>query len=112
METVHRECKDLTRVLFEKSNGNSLFFKTLLKNIYFERLLYFDKKSMKWMWNLSQIEMLPFSTDIIELITARFKRIPKDFQYIVQCASCIGLHFDIQTLCLLLDKTEVNNLFF
>ena len=106
-EVVHRKAKDLATVLSERSQGNPLFLRLFLRTLYSEKLLYFDKEKGRWEWKLEEIEKMVLSANLAELAAIRFSDVPKRFKEILNYASCIGDKFDLESLSVVMDNSQV-----
>jgi serine/threonine protein kinase len=58
----------LTGMLFEKTRGNPLFFKTMLGTLHSDGHLFFDYESKAWAWNRSAISAMPHADNVVEML--------------------------------------------
>jgi PAS domain S-box-containing protein len=92
------DCRDLGRVLFEKSGGNPLYYRQLLYALETDDLLTFDRDSERWAWRDYQIQKVRSRGNIVDLMVERLRALPADTRHIISRAACLGGHFDLATL--------------
>ena len=114
MESV----KSLAEMVMTKTRGNPFFVNEFLKTLYAEGLLQFQhpqssvisgcKKAETrgfWQWEVSQIETLGITDNVVELMISKLKKLPKTTQNVLQLAACIGSEFDLNTLASVCQET-------
>ncbi|MBF2088891.1 MAG: AAA family ATPase [Synechococcales cyanobacterium K44_A2020_017] len=100
-DTLHCDrtlVEPLSHLLFEKTQGNPFFLNQLLKSLYHDHLLTFDRSTKAWQWDLSQIQALDITENVVEFMVAAIQRLPVPVQTTLQLASCVGNRFDLKTL--------------
>lgn len=97
------KCRPLCEIIYNKTRGNPFFTNQLLTFLYEEGLLYVDSKGGTWDWNLDKIRSLDVSDNVIDLLIAKLNKCSQEMQKILQTAACIGSHFDIQLLSMIMD---------
>jgi predicted ATPase/serine phosphatase RsbU (regulator of sigma subunit)/tRNA A-37 threonylcarbamoyl transferase component Bud32 len=109
--------KPLAEMVVRKTRGNPFFVNEFLKTLYTEGLLKFqqpqtsisrDKKEENrgfWQWDVSQIEALGITNNVVELMISKLKKLPESTQNILQLAACIASEFDLRTLTLVCEET-------
>jgi predicted ATPase/signal transduction histidine kinase/predicted Ser/Thr protein kinase len=91
----------LAKFVHKKTGGNPIFLKQFLLALHSEGLLKFDSKEGQWTWDLDAINRLQISDNIVDLMMAKIKRLPKETQEIIKLAACIGNSFDANLLRLI-----------
>lgn len=107
-DTLKRKPKDtfhLSNLIYRKTKGNPFFVNQLLISIYQKGGFRFNENEMQWDWNLSEIEQLQISTNVVEFLVAKLKELPENALAILKNASCLGNCFDLKTLYLISDKS-------
>ncbi|MEY3867096.1 MAG: hypothetical protein RLZZ338_987 [Cyanobacteriota bacterium] len=114
--------KPLAEMVMTKTRGNPFFVNEFLKTLYAEGLLKFIPPQVFliggenqgenrgfWQWELSQIEALGITDNVVELMIGKLKKLPESTQKVLQLAACIGSEFDLNTLTVVCEKntTEV-----
>lgn len=113
-DTLHSnlaEVKSLAELVMHKTNGNPFFVNEFLKTLYGDKLLNFDFASRTWRWDISQIEAMNITDNVVELMISKLKKLPLNTQHILRLAACVGAEFDLNTLAIICEKpaTEVFN---
>lgn len=90
--------KLLSSLIFQKTMGNPLFIKQLLQVLYREKLLYFDKKTRTWSWDLSIIKKFKFSSDILDSLRKKTTSLPEKYQKLLKICSCLRENFSAEML--------------
>lgn len=92
----------LAELLFKKTAGNPYFLKEFIKSLYAENLIYFDRASFVWKWDLSKIQRRKFSDNAAEFMSQKVLELPDNSLYILKVASVLGNRFELNDLSLLL----------
>ena len=93
-------CEPLTRVIFERTEGNPFFFTQFLDALYKEGVLRQDPQEHVWRWDLAQIKSRDFADNVADLMAGKLRRLPKPAQEALQLAACLGNKFDLRHLAL------------
>lgn len=92
------ETKALAKLVEAKTCGNPFFIGQFLKMLDSRALLRFDQRTGKWRWSLSEIEAQHATDNVLELLSARIKKLSPRTRDVIERAACIGSRFDISTL--------------
>jgi histidine kinase len=101
-----REERALIDLIYNKSQGNPFFIKVFLNAVHAERMLLFDFDILQWTWDAAKISRLRFGDNIIELMTGRIQKLPDETQKILMLAACLGYHFNLKLLTVILHETS------
>lgn len=82
----------------EKTRGNAFFLKRFLESLNETRLLRFDPDRSQWTWDLSAIQALPMTENVVDFVADEIRRMPEGVKTELGVASCIGNSFDLATL--------------
>ena len=88
----------LTRLLYEKTEGNPLYMNELLGSLQKDGAFQFRATEGRWDFNLEQVRKAAVSESIAELIVGRLQALPAASQAILKAAACVGSQFDLRTL--------------
>jgi len=102
-ETLYRELdlvQTLAKLVIEKTRGNPFFVNEFLKSLYTEKLLIFEPSCRGWQWDISQIEGMDITDNVVELMIGKLKKLLEFTQHILCLAACLGAEFDLQTLAI------------
>ncbi len=113
-QTLHSDrakVKPLASLIVNKTGGNPFFVNEFLKTLYQENLLTFTSPhagSMgEWQWDISNIEELGITGNVVELMIGKLKKLPESTQQVVSLAACLGNQFDLNTISLIHEKESV-----
>lgn len=96
----------LADLVHEKTAGNPFFAIQFLSNLSEELLLVFDRHRMIWRWELERIRAKDFTDNVVDLLTAKLKRLSEPTRHALQEFACLGNHADLDLLALVRGQTE------
>ncbi len=102
--TKQAEIQKLVELIFSKTQGNAFFTNQFIKTLYEEKLLTYSFEKAVWQWEISEIENLKITENVVELLGKKIKKLPKTTQQLLQTASCIGNKFSLAMLQTVADK--------
>ncbi|MFB2971205.1 AAA family ATPase [Aerosakkonema sp. BLCC-F183] len=108
-DTLHAERKSIAQfaeLVLRKTEGNPFFINQFLNTLYEEKLLVFDLDRKIWQWDIAQIEAMGITDNVVELMTAKLKKLPESTQQVLRLAACVGNEFDLKTLSIIYEKSE------
>ncbi|MEO1654649.1 MAG: AAA family ATPase, partial [Bacteroidota bacterium] len=94
------EVRDLTELMYHKTQGNAFFVNQMLRSLYEESLLRFDFGTRSWTWDLEQIKALNISDNVVDLMASKVQKLPQATQNMLKLAACIGNRFNLETLAI------------
>lgn len=100
-DTLHCSAQAAAPLAFQllhKTAGNPYFLTLFMKNLYQEKIIYYDKIEQKWTWNNLEIERKSISENLIELMIKKIRKLNKAAQKLLMHASVIGDQFDLRAL--------------
>jgi predicted ATPase/signal transduction histidine kinase len=97
----------LTKLVMNTAKGNPFFSTQLLKSLYEDRLIRFDRQKSCWLWDSTAAKTLTLPQDVVEFMTLQLQRLPQATQEVLKLAACIGAKFDLATLAIVSEQTEV-----
>ncbi|MDB5764049.1 MAG: hypothetical protein JWQ21_3044, partial [Herminiimonas sp.] len=109
-DTLHAEtvsCAPLTRLVWERTEGNPFFFTQFLEALHREGLLRQDAQHRVWQWDLDQIKAKDFADNVVDLMVGKLRQLPLPAQEALQLAACLGNKFDLRHLALVSGQVEV-----
>lgn len=95
----------LTELLYDRTEGNPFFIKTLLQSLYDNSLLTYDRES-SWHWDIDRIRQEKVSDNLVEIMIIKIKLLPEVVQDILKLASCIGIKFYLSDLSIILGQAK------
>ena len=106
-DTLHcstRRAEPLTETVLRKTSGNPFFTTQFLKSLYEEGHIYFNQAERYWECDITQINTLACSDDVVEFMSQQLQKLPARTQRVFQLAACIGNQFDLETLSIAADR--------
>lgn len=97
------EVRELSGLIFGKTNGNPFFVHEFLKNINKEGLFHYDKNRFTWEWDIQEIRDLHVTDNVVEFLQNKIQELPEPIQESLQVGACIGAGFQIADLSAILD---------
>lgn len=114
-DTLHCDgasIQPLAELIIRKTSGNPFFVNQFLKTLHQENLLIFTTPSNAdkayWQWDLTQIEAIDITDNLVELMIQKLRKLPASTQYVLQLAACVGNTFDLQTLSTIYGRSPVD----
>lgn len=100
--------KELTPVIWQKTNGNPFFIREFLLNLHSDGVLTLNRTTdtAKWSWDISNIKKQGITDNVVDLMEKRFLRLPAETCDILKMACCIGGHFEISLLAEICKESE------
>ncbi len=108
-ETLHTSTeavKPLGELVEIKTGGSPFFINQFLKSLYAEGLLHFDSERLSWRWDLTEIEAMDITDNLVDLMIGKLKKLPELTQQILRLAACVGNSFDLSILSILCEKSS------
>ncbi|MEG4573323.1 ATP-binding sensor histidine kinase [Microcoleus sp. N3A4] len=106
-DTVRRDraaVMPLAELVVGKTQGNPFFVNQFLRTLYEENLLNFNLQQRNWDWNISEIEAVGITDNVVELMVGKLRKMPDSTQQALRLAACVGNSFDLLTLSIVNEK--------
>lgn len=97
----------LTELVYQKAGGNPFFTTQFLKALHEDGLISFDWESGFWQCDVSKVRSLALSDDVVEFMAQQLQKLPAHTQDILKLAACIGNQFDLATLAIVSEKSQM-----
>ncbi|MEG4581631.1 serine/threonine-protein kinase PknK, partial [Microcoleus sp. MON1_C5] len=107
-DTVRRDRESvilLAELVVGKTQGNPFFVNQFLRTLYEENLLIFNSEQRNWDWNISEIEAVGITDNVVELMVGKLRKMPDSTQQALRLAACVGNSFDLNTLSIVNEKS-------
>ncbi|MCC5638228.1 trifunctional serine/threonine-protein kinase/ATP-binding protein/sensor histidine kinase [Nostoc sp. CHAB 5844] len=98
---------NLSVLIFRKTQGNPFFTTQFLKALHQDRLIQFDLELGCWECDITQVTQQAVTDDVVTFMAFQLQRLPLSTQYVLQLAACIGAQFDLATLAIVSEQSEV-----
>lgn len=102
-------CQPLSKLIYTKTNGNAFFLRQMLQSLYEKGALKlkFDARiGMRWDWNMTEIEGLKITDNVVELMVEKAQQLPSNTRKVLELAACIGTLFQLPILSVIYQKSE------
>ncbi|MEG4571435.1 AAA family ATPase [Microcoleus sp. N3A4] len=97
----------LSQLVYQKTQGNPFFATQFLKALHAENLIQFNLELGCWQCDLPQINQQALTDDVVEFMALQLEKLPLATQNILKLAACIGNQFDLTTLAIVSEHSEV-----
>ncbi|GAA6615062.1 AAA family ATPase [Scytonema sp. NUACC26] len=97
----------LTELVYQKAKGNPFFTTQFLKALHEDGLITFDWEVGCWQCDVAQVRALALTDDVVEFMAQQLQKLPPNTQEILKLAACIGNQFDLETLAIVSEKSQI-----
>lgn len=99
------ELEPLSHVVFEKTQGNPFFISQFLATMEEEDLIHVDPSKGGWVGDAEGAKRLCMTENVVDLMVARFRRLPAQTIEILAHGACVGNVFDLGLVARVLNKS-------
>ena len=97
----------LSQLIYQKTEGNPFFATQFLKSLHEDNLIQFNLSEGFWECDIAQIKKQSLTSDVVEFMMLQLRRLPESTQNILKLAACIGNQFDLATLAIVSEKSQI-----
>ncbi|MBE9206323.1 AAA family ATPase [Nostoc sp. LEGE 06077] len=97
----------LSHLIYQKTQGNPFFTTQFIKALYQEDLLRFNLEIGCWQCDLAQVTTQAVTDDVVTFMNLQLRKLPSSTQRVLQLAACIGNSFDLETLAIVSEQSEI-----
>ncbi|MBE7552050.1 MAG: PAS domain S-box protein [Anaerolineales bacterium] len=90
----------LSKLVYQKTQGNPFFNNQFLKALYEEGLITFNDEVKYWQCDLVQVNAVALTDDVVEFMAIQLQKLPPETQEVLKLAAGIGNQFDLGTLAI------------
>ncbi|MCP3927836.1 MAG: AAA family ATPase [Bacteroidetes bacterium] len=98
LKTDSSKTHELSKLIYEKTNGNPFFLKEFLKSIYQKELFVYDHQKTHWTWDIYKIRELNITDNVVALMRQKIKTLSHKTQTYLQYGACLGTRFQLSHL--------------
>ncbi|WP_437947152.1 AAA family ATPase [Sorangium sp. So ce296] len=91
-------------LILERTAGNPFFIHQLLHALAGEGIVRFDPAAGAWAWSLERARSAEGAEGVVELMSAKIRRLAPGAQRALRLAACVGHRFDLRTLALVAEQ--------
>lgn len=84
-------------IIAERSAGNPLFIKEIIRRAQQEGALRFESTTARWLWDLPRLADLALSDSVVDLLLLSFDQMTPEHARILSDVACIGGPFTLRT---------------
>jgi predicted ATPase/signal transduction histidine kinase len=96
----------LTELIYRKTHGNPFFSTQFLKALYQDGLITFNEQG-GWECDITKVQQVALTDNVVEFMSTQLQKLPVSTQKALKLAACIGNAFDLSTLAIVLEKSEI-----
>ena len=97
----------LTELVYQNTKGNPFFTTQFLKALYEDGWMTFDWERGNWQCNITEIKALVLTDNVVEFMALQLQKLPQETQSLLKLAACIGNQFDLATLAIVCQQSEI-----
>ncbi|MBN3899814.1 MAG: AAA family ATPase [Nostoc sp. NOS(2021)] len=97
----------LSQLVYQKTQGNPFFATQFLKALHQDNLIQFDFELGCWQCDIVQVITLALTDDVVAFMAFQLRKLPQSTQNRLRLAACIGNQFDLATLAIVSEQSEV-----
>ncbi|MHC5935669.1 ATP-binding sensor histidine kinase [Nostoc sp.] len=97
----------LSVLVSRKTQGNPFFAIQFLYALHQDGLIEFNLESGCWQCDITQINQQAVTDDVVKFMVLQLQRLPQSAQKVLQLAACIGNQFDLSTLAIVSESSEI-----
>ena len=98
----------LSQLLYQKTGGNPFFTIQFLLELCDQHCISFDGDAGHWLCDITKVQQLALTDDVVDLLIERLKQLPDTTQKILNLAACLGDSFDLSTLAIITQQTQTS----
>ncbi|MBD2455303.1 AAA family ATPase [Nostoc sp. FACHB-87] len=97
----------LSQLISQKTHGNPFFTTQFLKALHQDQLIQFNYDLGCWECDITKVSQQAVTNDVVTFMTFQLQRLPLATQYVLQLAAYIGNQFDLTTLAIVAETSEI-----
>ncbi|BAY08483.1 trifunctional serine/threonine-protein kinase/ATP-binding protein/sensor histidine kinase [Calothrix sp. NIES-2098] len=98
---------NLSRLIFQKTQGNPFFATQFIKALYHDGLIRFNREVGCWECDITQVTQQAITDDVVAFMAIQLQKLPPSTQNVLKLAACIGNSFDLAILAIVSEQSEV-----
>ncbi|UCF90470.1 MAG: AAA family ATPase, partial [Desulfobacterales bacterium] len=105
LQSSKKRVMPLAELIAQKTGGNPFSTEIFLKSLHTQELLVFDSEQGRWQWDLTQIQDLGITGNVVDLLAGKIQQFKEKTRRVLQLAACIGNPFRLDTLAKVSEMT-------
>nr|WP_245569055.1 AAA family ATPase [Desulfobacter curvatus] len=103
-DSLGRSNPELSKIACQKTNGNAFFVHQLLNKMADDSCFIRDVKNKTWQVDLKKVSSLEISSNVVELMQTRLKRLPVKVTDLIKIIGAVGHNVDFSVLSIVTKK--------
>ncbi|BAY16469.1 two-component hybrid sensor and regulator [Anabaenopsis circularis NIES-21] len=99
---------NLSQLVSQKTQGNPFFTTQFLKALHQDKLIKFNFDLGCWECDITQVSQQAVTNDVVNFMAFQLQRLPLATQNVLQLAAYIGNQFDLATLAIVAETSEID----
>ncbi len=99
--------RPLAAHVYQKTRGNPFFGNQFLKALHDEGLIVFNAEIGSWECDIGEVGALSRTDDVVEFMAQQLRKLPEATLGLLRLAACIGGSFELGTLAIVSEKSQV-----
>ena len=100
--------KPLTQLVYQKTKGNPFFTTQFLKALHEDGWIEFQPKHGYWQCDMVAVRQLALTDDVVDFMALQLQKLPVETQAVLKLATCIGNQFDLGTLAIVSEQSQID----
>ncbi|MBD2410833.1 serine/threonine protein kinase [Nostoc calcicola FACHB-389] len=102
----------LSQLVYQKTQGNPFFATQFLKALHQDKLIEFTPpipsyQAGGWQCDIVQVNQQAVTDDVVAFMSFQLRKLPQSTQQVLQLAACIGNSFDLETLAIASEQSQI-----
>ncbi|KAF3890940.1 MULTISPECIES: trifunctional serine/threonine-protein kinase/ATP-binding protein/sensor histidine kinase [Nostocales] len=98
---------NISQLIHQKTKGNPFFATQFLKALHQDGFIEFNFDLSCWQCDMTQVTIQAVTDDVVTFMGCQLRKLPQYTQDILQLAACIGNQFDLATLAIVSEQSEL-----
>ncbi|MEH1919528.1 trifunctional serine/threonine-protein kinase/ATP-binding protein/sensor histidine kinase [Nostoc sp.] len=103
---------NLSQLVYQKTQGNPFFATQFLKALHQDRLIEFSPpipphQAGGWQCDIVQVNQQAVTDDVVAFMSFQLRKLPQSTQQVLQLAASIGNQFDLETLAIVSEQSQI-----
>ncbi|MEH2051660.1 trifunctional serine/threonine-protein kinase/ATP-binding protein/sensor histidine kinase [Nostoc sp.] len=102
---------NLSQLVYQKTQGNPFFATQFLKALHQDKLIEFipptPYQAGGWQCDIVQVNQQAVTDDVVVFMSFQLRKLPQSTQQVLQLAASIGNQFDLETLAIVSEQSQI-----
>lgn len=106
LDTEQQQVSELTKLIMQKTDGNPFHVNQFMRSLHENGLLKFEEDRREWTWDVRRIRKEEITSNVVELMVRKIRRLPEQTQKMLWLAACIGNRFTLDALAVVNESRQ------